>query len=86
MADFYNDRQRSPRSDGDDTREVSRASLRDANSRIRQTAPAYERDNVNRKIRNTSVQRHRARRAGREDFGNLDEYMSFMLGADNGGD
>lgn len=79
MAEFFNDRQKSARADGDDEREVSRSSLKDANSRIRAVTPVYEKKNVDRKIRTTAVQRHRGKQ-----FGSVSEYMDFILGTNDG--
>lgn len=64
---------------------LDRAGLRSANTRLRNAAKTYELDGVNRKIRTAAVQRHRARRAGSEDYSSMGEYLSFMTGADHGG-
>lgn len=84
--DFYNDRRPSPRREGDDDRFLERGTLRDANAQIRAATPAYRMDAVNRKIRTTAVQRHRARRSGNEDFSSVGEYVNFICGTGDGGD
>lgn len=56
--------------------------VRAANARLRGAAPDHRKDEVNRQIRTASVQRHRARRAGRDDYSSMGEYLSFMTGAD----
>ena len=82
--DFYNDRRPTARREDDDARPLDRASLKDANSRIRSAAPAYQVENVNRKIRTVAVQRHRGRRAGQADFSTVGAYVDFITGTDDG--
>ncbi len=81
--DFYNDRRPSARREGDDARSLDRASLKDANSRIRSAAPAYQAEDVNRKIRTVAVQRHRGRQAGRGDFSSVGAYVDFICGSED---
>lgn len=83
--DFYNDRRPDPRDDGDAEHPLDRDSLRNANARLRASAPAYRQEEINRKIRTTAVRRHRARKAGRDDdFRSTAEYVNFIWGADSG--
>lgn len=84
MDDFYRDRKLSPYQ-GDDERPLDRDALLDANARLRAAAPAYRQDEMRVKIRTTAVQRHRARKAGGDDFRTVGEYLNFMTGLDDGG-
>lgn len=81
--DFYNERRASARREDDDARPLDRGSLKDVNSRIRSAAPAYQADDVNRKIRTVAVQRCRGRRSGREDFSTVGAYVDFICGTDD---
>jgi hypothetical protein len=82
-VDFFNVRRPSPLREGDGDRPLDRDSLTEANARIRASAPAYRADAVNTKIRTTAVQRHRARRAGGDDFGTVGEYVNFICGTED---
>lgn len=82
--ELFNDRQASSKADGDDDRELSRTSLRDANRRLRQNAPDYRKADVDRKIRTAAVQRHRARKSGQDNPGTVGSYVSFITGSDDG--
>lgn len=82
--DLYNDRRPRPRRDGDDERPLDRDGIRDANSQIRSSTPAYRIDGVNTKIRTAAVQRHRGRRAGLDDFSTVGQYVNFICGTDDG--
>lgn len=82
--EFYNERRPSPLSERDGDRLLDRDALLDANARIRAAAPAYRQADVNRKIRTTAVQRHRARKAGGSDFGTVGEYTNFICGTADG--
>lgn len=82
--DFFNERRPSPSREGDDDRLLNRDSLIEANNQIRASTPAYRLDDVNTKIRTTAVQRHRARRAGQQDFSSISEYKSFICGTGDG--
>lgn len=81
--EFFNDRSRSAHREGDDDRALDKDSLREANSRLRSSAPDYRKDTVRRQIRNTAVRRHRARKSGQEAFRTVGEYLNFMTGAGN---
>jgi hypothetical protein len=80
MADFYTDRRPSPFSDDSD-RPLDREGLRDANSRLRASTPAFRQEEMRVKIRTNAVHRHR----GKCSFGTVGEYLSFMTGLDDGG-
>lgn len=81
--DFYNERRASARREDDDTRPLDRGNLKDANSRLRSSAPAYQADDVNRKIRTVAVQRCRGRRSGHDDFSSVGEYVDFICGTED---
>lgn len=88
--DFFNDRRPAVADDHEwdllHETPLDRDGLRAANTRLRNAAPEYRRADVNRQIRTTAVQRHRARQAGSEDFASMGEYLNFMTGADSGSD
>ena len=63
---------------------LDRDGLRAANTRLRIATPEYHKADVNRQIRTTAVQRHRARKSGRDDYPSMGEYLNFMTGADSG--
>lgn len=83
FVEFYNERRPSPRRDDDD-RPLDRAALLDANTRLRNSTPAYRQEALRVKIRTAAVQRHRARKSGKGDFQTVGEYLNFMTGADDG--
>lgn len=82
---FYNDRRPAVAGDHEwatlNQAPLDRDGLRAANARLRAAAPAYRQDDVNRQIRTTAVQRHRARQAGHGDYATVGGYLSFMTGA-----
>lgn len=89
--DFYNDRQ--PKLWDESERDLvfdpeigklDRGGLRAANTRIRNATPLYRQGDLNTRIRTAAVQRHRARKAGSEDFSTMGEYMNFICGSDDG--
>lgn len=82
--DFYNERRPSPRREGDDERLLDRNSLIEANAQIRASTPAYRQEELRVKIRTAAVQRHRARKAGGQDFSSISEYKNFICGTDDG--
>lgn len=85
--EFFNDRRPSVANDHEwdllHQTPLDRVGLRAANTRLRNAAPDYRKADVNRKIRTAAVQRHRARKAGRDDYLSMGEYLSFMTGADH---
>jgi hypothetical protein len=87
-VDFYNDRRPSVADDHEwdqlNQSPLDRDGLRAANTRVRSATPEYERADVNRKIRATAVRRHRARKAGQQDFASMGEYLNFICGSDDG--
>lgn len=82
--DFYNDRRSSPRRDTDSDTPLGRPELKDANARIRAATPLYNTRSVDRKIRTAAVQRHRARKSGRDESSTVSDYMDFICGSDDG--
>ena len=82
--EFFNERRPSVADDHEwdqlNQSPLDREGIRAANTRLRNAAPEYRRPEVVRHIRNTAVQRHRARQAGRDDFSSMGEYLSFMTG------
>jgi hypothetical protein len=83
--EFWNERRPSPSRAGDDERPLDKRAVQDANDRIRAATPVYRQDSMNTRIRTAAVQRHRASRAGRDAPTTVSEYISFVMGADDGG-
>lgn len=80
MAKFYNDRRPRPERDGDSGVGLDKASVTEANRHIMDSTPAYRREDIDRKIKTTAVQRFRARAAGAGDFDSIEEYKNFIYG------
>lgn len=81
VDDLFNDRRPSA-SPGDDdySRPVNRATLIDANDRLRAATPAYKLDRRNTNISTLAVQRHRSRMSGTGDFASVGHYLDFLQG------
>jgi len=78
--DFNDRRPSSEPCDDDYATPVSRATLIDANARVRAATPAYRESRQNTAISTLAVQRHRSREAGGGDFGSIGEYLEFVRG------
>jgi len=80
VDDLFNDRRPSARpTDGDYATPVHRASLIDANARLRSATPAYHLGDRHVQIRTLAVQRHRSRESGTGDFASIGEYLDHVL-------
>jgi len=81
-AKFYNDRRPSPAREGDSAMPVNKQTVTEANDHILGSTPAYRQAEVDRKIKTTAVQRHRARMSGGSDFQSIEEYKNFIYGTE----
>jgi hypothetical protein len=59
---------------------VNRATLVEANARLRSATPPYKLDRRNTSISTLAVQRHRSREAGSGDFPSVGHYLEFLHG------
>lgn len=79
--DYFRDRRASAQPGEDDyTRPVNRATLVEANARLRSATPRYKLDRRNTNIATLAVQRHRSREAGSGDFASVGHYLEFLHG------
>lgn len=79
---YFNDRRASSTPGDDDySTPVNRASLIDANARVRAATPAYRASRQDTAISTLAVQRHRSRESGSGDFASVGEYLEFLSGA-----
>jgi len=75
---FHDRRPHSAPGEGDFVEPLSRQSVAKANSRLRLATPDYHRSALEQTIRDQTVQRHRARQAGRGDFDSVGSYLEHM--------
>lgn len=79
--DYFRDRRASADPGDDDySRPLNRATLVDANNRLRAATPPYRRERRNTNIATLAVQRHRSRQAGSGDFESIGHYLEFLQG------
>ena len=81
MDSLFNDRRPNARPGDDDyATPVNRASLVDANARLRNATLAYHLNDKNTQISTLAVQRHRSRMSGTGDFASVGHYLDFLQG------
>ena len=79
--DFFHDRRpHSAPSEGDFIQPLTRATVTEANARIRAATEPYNLGPVNDRINSAAKERHRARRSGRGDFQSVGDYLTHMNG------
>jgi hypothetical protein len=80
-VDYFRDRRPSADPGEDDySRPLNRATLVEANNRLRAATPPYKRERRNTNIATLAVQRHRSREGGSGDFASIGHYLEFVQG------